>query len=96
MCVLLIENNVKFVAAIAADPKADAITVELAASGDDALYLLRDYQFDVVLLNQRLPDMDCATLISRIRATKHATPIIALSALPQARLSEILTDPTTP
>ena len=53
---------------------------------NDALYIMRDYQFDLVLLNQRLPDMDGAMLISRMRAAKHDTPIIALSAGPQARL----------
>lgn len=89
MRVLLVENNVRHAAAITADLKADAIKVDLAASGDDALYILRDYQFDLVLLNQRLPDMDGATLISRIRAAKHDTPIIALSAVPQARLKAL-------
>ncbi len=89
MRVLLVENNVRHAAAITADLKADAIRVELAESGDDALYILRDYQFDLVLLNQRLPDMDGATLISRIRVAKHDTPIIALSAVPQARLKAL-------
>ena len=89
MRVLLVESNVRSAAAIAADLKADAIRVELATNGDDALYILRDYQFDLVLLNQRLPDMEGATLISRIRAAKHDTPIIALSAVPQARLKAL-------
>ena len=86
MRVLLVESNTRYAAAIIADLKADAIKVDLAESGDDALYIMRDYQFDLVLLNQRLPDMDGSTLISRIRAAKHHTPIIALAAAPQARL----------
>ena len=89
MRVLLVESNVRHAAAISADLKADAIRVEIATSGDDALYIMRDYQFDLVLLNQRLPDMEGATLISRIRAAKHDTPIIALSAVPQARLKAL-------
>ena len=89
MRVLLVESNVRYAAAIAADLKADAIRVELAETGDDALYIMRDYQFDLVLLNQRLPDMDGAMLISRMRAAKHDTPIIALSAGPQARLKAL-------
>ena len=89
MRVLLVESNVRHAAAVTADLNADAIRVELAMSGDDALYIMRDYQFDLVLLNQRLPDMDGATLISRIRTAKHDTPIIALSAVPQARLKAL-------
>ena len=89
MRVLLVESNARYAAAITADLKADAIRVELATSGDDALYIMRDYQFDLVLLNQRLPDMDGATLIGCIRAAKHDTPIIALSAVPQARLKAL-------
>ncbi|RYE97254.1 MAG: response regulator, partial [Oxalobacteraceae bacterium] len=77
MRVLLVENNVRYAAAITADLNADAIRVEVAGSGEDALYIMRDYEFDLVLLNQRLPDMEGATLISRIRASKHDTPIIA-------------------
>ena len=86
MRVLLVENNVRYAAAITADLNADAIRVEVAGNGEDALYVMRDYEFDLVLLNQRLPDMDGATLISRIRMAKHHTPIIALAAAPQLRL----------
>jgi len=89
MRVLLVESNVRSAAAIAADLKADAIRVESVQTGDDALYIMRDYQFDLVLLNQSLSDMEGATLISRIRAAKHDTPIIALSTVPQARIKAL-------
>ena len=86
MRILLVENSARFAASLAADLKADAIRVERAESGEDALYVMRDYEFDLVLLNQRLPDMEGATLISRIRSAKHQTPIIALAAASQTRL----------
>ena len=86
MRVLLVEGNLRYAAAIVADLKADAIRVELAESGEDALYVMRDYEFDLVLINLQLPDMDGSSLISRIRLARHHTPVIALSAAPQSRL----------
>lgn len=86
MRVLLVEENDRLAASLTADLKADAIRVELAENGEDALYVMRDYEFDLVLLNLQLPDMDGNSLISRIRLAKHHTPVIALSAAPQSRL----------
>lgn len=89
MRVLLIENDIRYGTAISAELKAEAIRVDIAESADDALYLMRDYEFDLVLLNMLLPDMKGTSLISRIRLAKHATPIIAISAVPQARLKAL-------
>ncbi len=89
MRVLLVEGNLRHAAVISADLRAEAVRVDIAESGDDALYLMRDYEFDLVLLNLVLPDMDGSALISRIRSAKHETPIIALSAVPQARLKAL-------
>jgi two-component system cell cycle response regulator CtrA len=86
MRVLLVESNDRLAASLAADLKADAIRVELAENGDEALYFMRDYEFDLVLLNLQLPDMDGSSLISRIRSANYHTPVIALSAAPQPRL----------
>ena len=89
MRVLLVENNSRHAAAIFADLKTDAIRVDIAEIGEDALYFMQSYTFDLVLLNLVLPDMDGNALISRIRSAKHETPIIALSAVPQARLKAL-------
>lgn len=89
MRVLLVESNPRYAAAISADLQAEAIGVECADSGDDALQLLRHFDFDLVLLNLLLPGMDGSALISRIRSAKHEAPIIALSAVPQARLKAL-------
>ena len=89
MRVLLVETNGQSSIGIGADLMAKGIKVERAESGDDTLYLLRDFEFDLVLLNLVLPDMDGNALISRIRSAKYDTPIIALSAVPEARLKAL-------
>lgn len=89
MRVLLVESNVRHGTAIGAALKAEAVRVDIADCGDDALYLMRHYDFDLVLLNMLLPDMGGTSLISRIRLAKHETPIIAISAAPQARLKAL-------
>ena len=90
MRVLLVEGNSRRHSnGISAALKDEGIQVECTGSGDDALYLLRDFQFDLVLLNLLLPDMDGAMLIRRIRSAKHETPIIALAATSQLRLKAL-------
>ena len=89
MRVLLVESNLRYAASISADLKSETIRTDLAESGDEALYLMRDFQFDLVLLNLTLPDMDGSSLIRQIRTAKHDTPIIALSTVPQARLKAL-------
>ena len=89
MRVLLVEGDIQYGTTLAAKLKAEAVRFDIAESGEDALYLMRDYEFDLVLLNMLLPDMDGTSLISRIRLAKDETPIIATSAVPQARLKAL-------
>ena len=86
MRVLLVENHARYVKALGATLKTDGISVELASTGEDALDLLRHYEFDLVLLSLFMPDMEGSTLIARIRSAGHETPILALSNLQQARV----------
>ena len=89
MRVLLVEGISRQAAAIFAALKADAIRADIAETGEDALYFMRNHAFDLVLLNLVLPDIDGNALISRIRSAKHDTPIIAFSPVPQARLKAL-------
>ena len=89
MRILMVEENISFAGALSADLQTQGVRVDVAETGDDALHFLRAYEFDLVLLNLRLPDMDGSTLINRIRLAKHTTPIIALSSIAQARLKAL-------
>ena len=80
MRVLLVEDHGRHVKALGA-LKTEGLSVELASTGEDALDLLRHYEFDLVLLSLLMPNMEGSTLIVRIRSAGHETPILALSNL---------------
>jgi two-component system, cell cycle response regulator CtrA len=79
MRVLLVEGDSGAGKALSAFLKAEGIIVETADTGEDALDLLRHYEFDLVLLNLLLPDMDGTTLITRMRAAKREEPVLAMA-----------------
>ena len=56
------------------------ITVVLCRSGADALLALAGAEFDVILTDHDMPDMDGLALASRIRAMNIPTPIVLLSS----------------
>ncbi len=53
--------------------------IEHAESGEETLELVRHYDFDIVLLDLRLPDIDGAELVRRIRAMQIDVPVLMLS-----------------
>ena len=71
--------------------KAEGFVVEHTDSGEDALGLLRHYEFDMIIAGCGVPDMDGTRLISRARAAGHHTPVIAMLALasPKQRLAAL-------
>jgi two-component system, cell cycle response regulator CtrA len=85
MRILLVEANLGHTKALRAFLKAEGLVVEPTDNGADALDLLRHYEFDLVLVNLVLPDMDGITLISRMRAAGRNTPVLALASTPSAR-----------
>ncbi len=57
--------------------------VESAASGEDGLDLVRHYDYDLVLLDQALPDLDGVEVVRRMRAAKVETPAVVMTAQPR-------------
>ena len=59
--------------------------IETAACGEDALELTKLYDFDIVIMDLRLPDLDGAELVRRMRAADLVTPVLMLSAVGDRR-----------
>src|SRR5690349_2312068 len=87
MRVLLVENDSAAAQKLVALFGPHGIRAEIADTGQEALDLLRHYEFDIVVLNLWLPDMDGSRVITRMRAAGLSVPVLALSPRAQPRLS---------
>ena len=57
----------------------ERILFEPTDSGEDGLELAKLYDFDIVILDLRLPDIDGYEVVRRLRAAKNQTPVLILS-----------------
>jgi two-component system cell cycle response regulator CtrA len=64
---------------------AQGIAAERTDTGEEALELVRHYEFDLLILSLTLSDLDGSAVIRRIRAAGRTTPILALSTMRNPR-----------
>jgi len=64
--------------------KARRAIVEHAESGEDGLDLARHYDYDLVLLDHALPDLDGTEVVRRMRAAGINTPAVVMTTQSQA------------
>ena len=88
MRVLLVEDDLTASRGIVAMQKASAMVVDAVDSGEEALELARLYDYDIVILDLMLPDMEGYEVVRRLRAARVETPVLILSGLsrPQAKV----------
>ncbi len=58
----------------------DGYTVEVAYDGQDGIAKVKTFEPDIIILDHRMPIMDGATVISKVRESSSA-PIICVSAI---------------
>jgi len=80
MRVLIVEDDVKLAAAIRRGLQAEGLVADVAACGEDALWMAEATEFDVVLLDVMLPGMNGFEICKRLRDDGVWTPIIMLTA----------------
>ncbi len=68
--------------------KSSGFTVDHVDMGEEALEMARRYEYDLVLLELVLPDIEGYEVVRRMRAAQLTTPVIVLSTLsrPQAKV----------
>ena len=85
MRVLLIEDDLKTLKSVELLLCAEGFAVDAADLGEDGLKMGRLYDdYDIVLLDLLLPDMDGYEVLARLRAAGVKTPVLILSALADA------------
>jgi two-component system cell cycle response regulator CtrA len=81
MRVLLVEDDLATSRGLVAMLKAASMIVDAVDSGEEALELARHYDYDIVLLDLGLPDMEGYEVVRRLRAARVETPVLILSGL---------------
>jgi len=80
MKLLLVEDSVQLNKALSTVLKRNSFVVDSAFDGEEALILLKDYQYDIVILDIMLPKIDGIEVLKKARASGIQTPIIMLTA----------------
>ena len=80
MKILLVEDNNQLNKALSTLLKRNSYLVDSAFDGEEALIFLKDYQYDVVVLDIMLPQVDGLEVLKRARKEGIQTPIILLTA----------------
>jgi two-component system cell cycle response regulator CtrA len=91
MRVLLVEEDLIAARGITLMLKAAGAVVDQTDSGEDSLELLRHYEYDIVVLDLALPDIEGFEVVRRMRFARNDTPVLVLSGLttPQARVKAL-------
>ncbi len=81
MRILIVEDEAKIAAAIDRVLKSERYSTDVAADGVGALALAAERDYDVILLDRMLPDLDGTEVLSLLRSRGVATPVLMLTAL---------------
>ena len=80
MKILLVEDNSQLNKALTTLLKRNSYTVDSAFDGEEALDYLKEYQYDVIVLDVMMPKIDGFEVLRRARKDEIHTPIIMLTA----------------
>jgi two-component system cell cycle response regulator CtrA len=81
MRVLLVEDDTSVARSIDLMLKSEGFVVDVTDLGEDGLEIGKLYDYDIILLDLMLPDMDGYEVLRRLRAGRVQTPILILSGL---------------
>ena len=80
MRILLVEDEAPLRETLGARLKREGYAVDMAADGDEGLYMGREVPFDVAVIDLGLPKMSGMDLVRALRAEGKKFPILILTA----------------
>lgn len=88
MRLLLVEDDNVLANALSIMLKASGIVIDHADCGEEAIELAKRYDYDLIILDLMLPDIEGYDVVRRLRLNKLSVPILILSGLsrPQAKV----------
>lgn len=84
MRVLIVEDDSAVVQTIKTMLKAENFVVDSTNIGEDGLDIAKLYDYDIILLDLMLPDVDGYELLERLRSARVKTPVLILSGLKES------------
>ena len=78
--ILVVEDEDRISSFLTKGLKANGFSTSLARNGKDALALLSTGEFDLVILDIGLPDIDGFEVLDKVRTRDTSTPVIVLTA----------------
>ena len=76
MRILLIEDDVVAARGISMMLKSGGAVVDHADTGEEGLELTRHYDYDIVVLDLMLPDIEGFEVVRRMRIARNGTPVL--------------------
>ena len=80
MRVLIVEDEVKMAGLIRRGMRGEGFAADVAANGEDALWMAEATEYDAIVLDIMLPGVDGLEVCRRLRAAGVWTPILLLTA----------------
>lgn len=84
MRILIVEDEPDLLSGLAQALREEGYAVDTANDGEDGFYKAENYNYDAVLLDVMLPQMDGWQILARLRKIKK-TPVLMLTAKDQSR-----------
>ena len=80
MSVLIVEDEAKVASFISRGLEEEGYRVDIAHDGRHGLELIKDNEYDIVLLDLMIPEIDGLEVLKRMRSWGKDTPVLIITA----------------